>query len=595
VRALRVDAPRAAVSSPVEVLDADAIRVRRALSLGGLLDGLTGLRVQRYGGPGSLETLSLHGAYASHVVVVADGVRLNSPQHGLTDLSLWPGRGIERVEVARGGHSSLYGADAMGGVVLVETAPALATSAALRLESGSFGMRAADVSAALPLGGGGLRISSGRLSADNDFPFRRFGRVLRRWNGGVEQESVGARGDVPLGRSRWTLTGMGSRRSAGVPGPETGAIPGPTTPRSHQWDEDGFLGLRGQAQIRDANVEASLSGRALFQRYQNPAVNVDSRHRVRSLTATAQASGDVGRTRLVAGAEAEVTALRSTDAAAPQRGHIALYALGRRAWERPLGAPLDAVQGDVALRLDGYSDFGRTWTPRMGVVILRQGARLFANVGRDFRAPTFNALYWRPGGNARLRPERGAHAVAGAGWSSGAVEVEASFLRARFRDQIRWVPGEAGIWSARNLSRAVTTAWDARLAVLKSRWRCTLRASHTDALDKEGDPARNPAYGKQQPFVPRDMASGEVMYLGRRLTAFVQHRWVGEAFTRPDNRDSLPAYAVTDASASLRLRLMRTEYEATGTVENLWARRYMVFPQYPLPGRTLRLALTARL
>ncbi len=84
-----------------------------------LLHHAAGVRVRRFGALGSYSPASIRGSKAEQVLVLLDGVRLNSAHRGAVDLSTLSLRTIERIEVIRGGGSARYGSDAIGGVIVM--------------------------------------------------------------------------------------------------------------------------------------------------------------------------------------------------------------------------------------------------------------------------------------------------------------------------------------------------------------------------------------------------------------------------------------------------------------------------------------------
>jgi len=82
-----------------------------------LLERTVGVRVIDFGGLGQHQAISIRGSSPEQIVVLLDGVRLNSAQRGGVDISSIPLEMIERIEVIRGGEAALFGADALGGVV----------------------------------------------------------------------------------------------------------------------------------------------------------------------------------------------------------------------------------------------------------------------------------------------------------------------------------------------------------------------------------------------------------------------------------------------------------------------------------------------
>lgn len=106
---------------PAQVIGREAIRRSQARSLGELLQGRAGIAISNQGGAGKITTLNLRGAEADHVLVLVDGVRMGSATAGLPALQDLPIDQIDRVEIVRGPRSSLWGSEAIGGVIQVFT------------------------------------------------------------------------------------------------------------------------------------------------------------------------------------------------------------------------------------------------------------------------------------------------------------------------------------------------------------------------------------------------------------------------------------------------------------------------------------------
>lgn len=108
------------LSSAAVLTEIDIDRAQ-AQDLPELLDRLAGLDIDHSGGRGSITSMRLRGTENDHVLVLIDGVRAASASNGTTALSHLPVNQIERVELVRGPRSSLYGSDAIGGVVQIFT------------------------------------------------------------------------------------------------------------------------------------------------------------------------------------------------------------------------------------------------------------------------------------------------------------------------------------------------------------------------------------------------------------------------------------------------------------------------------------------
>lgn len=121
VTASRVPQPKESVIADVTVITQDEIERAGQSSFVELLQRQPGVEISSNGGAGSLSSVYLRGTNANQTVVLIDGVRVNSITAGTTYLSNIPLSQIERVEILRGPASSLYGQDAVGGVIQIFT------------------------------------------------------------------------------------------------------------------------------------------------------------------------------------------------------------------------------------------------------------------------------------------------------------------------------------------------------------------------------------------------------------------------------------------------------------------------------------------
>lgn len=105
----------------VTVIERAEIERRQARTMSDLLRGLPGVAVSNSGGAGQPTSIFLRGTESDHVLVLIDGVKINSATLGTAAWQQIPLTAIERVEVVRGPRSSLYGSEAIGGVIQIFT------------------------------------------------------------------------------------------------------------------------------------------------------------------------------------------------------------------------------------------------------------------------------------------------------------------------------------------------------------------------------------------------------------------------------------------------------------------------------------------
>jgi vitamin B12 transporter len=121
VTASRTPQARDTALAAVTVITREDIERRAPASLPELLRGMPGVAIATNGGPGKVASTFLRGTDSDHAVVLVDGVRIGSTTSGGAAFQDIPVEQIERIEIVRGPFSSLYGADAIGGVIHIFT------------------------------------------------------------------------------------------------------------------------------------------------------------------------------------------------------------------------------------------------------------------------------------------------------------------------------------------------------------------------------------------------------------------------------------------------------------------------------------------
>jgi vitamin B12 transporter len=142
VVANRAPEPLSKVGNSVTVLDQQAIEDSQKVDVSALLATTPGITFSRTGGPGTSTNVYIRGADSDHTVVLVDGVVLNDPSlvGGNFDFGNLLVGDISRIEILRGGQSTLYGSQAIGGVInIVTTEPQPGLGADVQAEGGSLG------------------------------------------------------------------------------------------------------------------------------------------------------------------------------------------------------------------------------------------------------------------------------------------------------------------------------------------------------------------------------------------------------------------------------------------------------------------------
>jgi outer membrane cobalamin receptor len=153
------------LAANVTVLAREDFEVEKPARLADLLRRVAGLHVDQVGGRGGTGSLYMRGADPNYTLVLVDGVRVNDPTNargGSFDFSTFDVADVERVEVARGPYSAVYGGDALAGVVNIVTrrAPRARTEGYLDAMGGAYDTREILLNAGGPLARGNWNLGA---------------------------------------------------------------------------------------------------------------------------------------------------------------------------------------------------------------------------------------------------------------------------------------------------------------------------------------------------------------------------------------------------------------------------------------------------
>ena len=427
------------------------------------LDRAPAAHVRQAGGPGQAATLSIRGVDPQGTSTLLEGVPLNSPFLGGSDLSTLSLLPLDSLVVERGGASARQGSDAVGGVLrAILPDPLDGPFLRASLLYGSFGtcrLKAAAGGVTGPVGG---MVSAGILTSAGDFSFRDVNGVARQRenNASLAVEGLVRAGYEPKSGHRLGILVEGLLQDRQIPGLEQY----PSTTAKQQ--NDRFV------------ARLSYDGPGLFGRSGTSSIRVWTRRLGFAFADTAPPLGPRVDTRLVswsAGgeAEAEVVALdllavsagvnATFDHGEVRRLTQASYAPIRTAAAGRVGVRAGRKGGrwgiDTDLRVEWDRGFGFIAVPRAGAFVRPWGPfRFTANVGRAFRLPTLEELYFDAGfvtGNPNLRPEDaltwdvGVEAT-GVGWG-----VRAAWFENRARNLVVFLPRSAYLVRAENSGGAI--------------------------------------------------------------------------------------------------------------------------------------------
>lgn len=422
VTATRTPQAGADVLADHTVISSEDILRSGAASVIDLLQKQRGIEVVRNGGPGTASSVLIRGANANQSIVLVDGVRIGSSTTGAANWAALPLANIERIEIVYGPLATLYGADAIGGVVQIFTrqgtgAPLVTAS----VSAGAEQARHADASVSGKASGFSYAVSAVRDQDDGFSATRPGTSSYNPDDDGYRRDSASARFAYDIGTSSQAgLQYLHSRLQA-------------------QYD--------GGAAAFDTRSVQNLDNIALFAntritpdwRLQGQiAQTTDKSDSITNATATGTSTIETRQTEY--SVQSDLTLGQDLLQVLAERREEdvsgSTSALNRGRATNSIGASYSLKRGaslaSVSVRHDDSTQYGGKTTGALGYGY-RFTPNLRANIsaGTSFRAPTFNELYYPGFGIATNKPEQGRNVEGGLYWHDSVSEASVVYFHNR--------------------------------------------------------------------------------------------------------------------------------------------------------------------
>lgn len=625
-------------SAPATIIGRNEIERIQFSDMPQLLETVPGVVVQRTGLSSGESRVSIRGSSSKRVLVLVDGLRINSAGDGAADLSSVPVSSVERIEVYKGAAAAEFGPDALNGVVNIITRVSVASlseplQAGVQRKWGRWGTNKHELALRSGSVHGSLMVKGGydRLSTDGNFDFDyhvspdapHFSG--ERVNNERTSESFFISGlwqpSEKLQASLSTQVYEGQNGLAGEASNQDST--------GYRKDQRQLGSLRVEHQLsRMAVVEYTVGWSRMTQLFLNDAGRpidlfhssyVDRIWDFRAVTTLEPFSGNKVRI----GGEAEFEKLEHEDI---QRKKGSMGETNRRrrsgffsmqqsmclpAFLSPLRLSLEgAIRYDhAASERDSLSPWQvgsknniERFSPMVGGAldraVLGWRSTLRASYGRSLRLPALSALFWQGSalvrGNPDLRPELSEHSEVGLEVSRKlwGVDLSAgvSYFHSKETDLVVWVRGYGSEYRPVNLQSALRMGHEDFIKLAFWEGKLELGYQNTVTISRNKVPGHN-SFDKDLMYAPRYVT----LYLARfdlnTLYGAYSVRQVARRYAKEGNEKWYDASQIDDLCVGLRGSVfshfkLSMEYR----VYNLHSEEYVLVPHYPIPGREWSIA-----
>ncbi len=611
VTASRRSTSNLVTSGSVESIDRSTWQERNGQVVTDVLELSGGVDIRDYGGVTGAKIATMRGATGQQVIVLRDGIRISNPALGLADLSLLNLDNVDRIEIYRGGASSLYGADAVGGVInIISDHSAKPLSAQVHSSISTFSHSVFSGAVALPLG----EYQTGFSFRHEDMPDSSYSVRLRSPRRSVRRVNSAFKVNLMEGHVSRTdptksivLSGQWLTRDAGLPG--TIANNSSALSDERQVDRNWMVSLQGswtpaarwqtagaasfsQTRIEYDDSEPFIRSQTQTKSFQARAVNTLIVAPWNTLTTGYDWSATTADGFSKEGEGGFQTDARFNTPFSHQHGVFIVDIVEWR-WKSPLA---DILRLDPSCRFDRSSYDDGEWSPRLGLSIIKRHASWYhtlrGSFSRNFRAPTLNERYWVGDGalgNPDIKPERSITWDAGliAGMSKGGIHTQFEFnlYRILSTDQIVWSMENPITPVNLRKTRATGQELMGRL-LIDSTWRVAAAFTRNRAMDLS-DPNRS----YRSINSPLYTSKLSVEFARHRFTVHASYRYSSERFIDAQNTRALKPYWLVDAGLAVKWKFDRLQGRLLVDMKNALDKAYEVTPAYPGMARELVIGL----
>jgi|AntRauTorckE6833_2_1112554.scaffolds.fasta_scaffold00592_8 iron complex outermembrane receptor protein len=587
-------------------IDSVALNSLNYESFSELLSNHTPVFMKTYG-QGNLSTASFRGTGASHTKVLWNGVELNNPMLGQADFSQIPVAVADKVSLSHGGAGIHSGSGSLGGSIIIENEPQWGNHLNVQLKQSAASYSNYRSQALVTAGGERFRSRSLLItqSAENNYFYRN--NYKDRDDPPREQREGAGYASHTVLQEFYYRDKRANKLAARVwvqdyyreIAPPLGVNPATT----EQQQRNEAVRAMAEWEHNKGKVELTLKSAYVYDylNYKNSLAAVNSHNYahqfMQSINMKMALSGNL---RWSANVSYTTTRVHSNNYnGLRERSDLTVFAGGQ--W-----SPGDDANVRLMLRQKVIDGTMAPLIPSLGFdyrLLEERDLLLKGNISRNYRLPTLNDLYWQPGGDPELLPERGFTLETGVkylsqkrkGWHGGA---EITWFRNDISNWIAWQPDSImSYWTPKNITEVLSQGIEARYQVSlnNSRLKVQWEQSYTYTSAKNVSRAQPYSSGKQLVYIPQHSLQSSINVAYRDYMLDIGHHFTGSRYTSSDNTSYMPPFSTIDLVVSTDFSLnKKMEGALLMKVNNVTNTNYQVVAWYPMPGRNYEATLSVK-
>lgn len=562
--------------------DSTLIKDNNTYSLASFLDNFSSLHIKFYGNA-SLATISLRGSEASQTQILWDDIPINNPMLGQIDLNTLPLFYFDNINILKGISSSKITEGGLGGSLQLNNKIGKKTMIYFNQELGSFANSFTKIATTYKLSNNIIAQSKAHYKFGiNDFPFVNFtlqdSPLVRQVNS--ELLSYGIMHYMQYKNKKNIL-----KSSIWYSFFDRGIAPTMLKLNSNENQKDKNLRISTNVShfFKHSVIKLSFAYLNDFLQYTNPDANINSINTSQGLISSLKYNYFfLKNTSISAKYRNQIYFVKSSSYEKNYNRHFANISINKEIFKK-----LHLNINNIFLT-DNYNKSLFNPSILLTYKIFRnKDIYIKSGTGRNIRFPTLNDLFWQPGGNTKLLPEKVNQ------WDFSFIHTinhsryKITYFKYFFNDKIIWLPDKTGIWKAQNILSSINEGIEFENLIkfkLYKKINMELLGNYTLVSAKNN-------FGKYIIYIPKHKVSLSIILKFKNFSASYNYNYTDKRFINSENTQYMPFYDLHNIYLSYIKNFKHHTIKFKFRIDNLQNINYQVVAWRPMPGRTFYFSL----
>jgi vitamin B12 transporter len=529
-------------------------------------------------GLGMVSSPSFRGTSASHTAVIWNGININSQLNGQVDFNAISANSYDNISVRSGGGSVLFGSGAIGGSIHLDNLIQFSKQEKHKLLAnyGSFNTQHINYDYVKATDKSFINIGLGYNASDNDFKY--LGSNLTNENGSYLNYNFDVNYGYKINKKHqlkiYSSTFFADRNlSRTLNAPSNDGYEDINSKNLLEWN----FALSSK-EVITSRISYIFEKFKYFDNNQNKSNFSDGNtQRIIGQIDYNNSFSTKLKLNAILGFES-VTASGSSFDTNTRNILSGVVSLNHQLTKK--------LSYGVQLRQDVQNDFDSPFLYSLGIEQkFSEKYTLSFNTSKNFRIPTFNDLYWQPGGNINLKPEDSYQFEIGNAISLKNISFQVNGFYIKSSYLIQWIPNPSGVWSPTNTdeTRNLGIEFSANYKTSIKDHFIVINANYayTDAKDLETN--------QQLISVPKNRLNGFVNYQYKNWSAFYQLLFNDDVQFLVD---TIPAFQVSNVGVEYEISTLKSNPNLGFVINNIYNTKYQNTLNRPMPGINFQITTT---